>query len=154
MRIRQATLDDIPEITGLWKGFMDFHQSMNTFFTRRPDGDVNFRDHVVDNLSNPDFCIVVIDLNDTLIGYAIAYLQEYPPVFVDEKCVYISDIVVDKSCRGKGLGKQLIDYLCDWARSKGIQRMELEVLHTNHNAIAFYDHLGFEPFMHKLVRSI
>jgi GNAT superfamily N-acetyltransferase len=154
MTIRQATLDDIPEITGLWTEFMDFHQSMNTFFTRRSDGDVNFRDHVVDNLSNPDFCIIVADLNGTLTGYAIAYFQDYPPVFVDKKCAYISDIVVDESYRGKGLGKELIDFLCDWARSRGIQRMELEVLQSNYNAHAFYDHLGFEPFMHKLVRLI
>jgi len=154
MQIRLAIPDDIPEIDELWKDFMDYHKNLDEFFSRRNDGHINFRDYVVENWKNPDYAIAVAEHQDHVVGYAIAYLQEFPPIFLQEKCCYISDIVMDENFQGKGHGKALINFLVDWAKTKEVQRMELHVLHNNENAIMFYRHLGFEPFMLKLCRKI
>ncbi|WP_025683109.1 GNAT family N-acetyltransferase [Paenibacillus maysiensis] len=43
-----------------------------------------------------------------------------------------------------GMGKNLLKASIDWADSNGIQKMALNVLETNHKAIALYKKLGFE----------
>lgn len=44
---------------------------------------------------------------------------------------------------GKGLGRVLIEKLCDIARENGIEQMELEVVAQNIHAISLYKKLGF-----------
>jgi RimJ/RimL family protein N-acetyltransferase len=48
-----------------------------------------------------------------------------------------------KKYRRKGIGKQLLTRLIDWAKSKSIQRLELEVMSHNIPAIKLYESHGF-----------
>ena len=50
--------------------------------------------------------------------------------------------VVPERQRG-GLGRALLDFLCDRARQGGMQRMLLEVRPSNPHAIAFYQRFDF-----------
>ena len=50
--------------------------------------------------------------------------------------------VVPERQRG-GLGRALLDFLCDRAREGGMQRMLLEVRPSNPHAIAFYQRFDF-----------
>jgi len=51
--------------------------------------------------------------------------------------------------RGQGVGRRLAQTTIDAARSRGIERIELEVFATNVRAIRLYERLGF---MHEGVR--
>ncbi|AMB73846.1 GNAT family N-acetyltransferase [Pantoea ananatis] len=54
-------------------------------------------------------------------------------------------IGVDPAFSGRGIGEHLIRNAMDYARNwLGITRMELEVFHDNHRALALYGRLGFE----------
>ena len=46
---------------------------------------------------------------------------------------------------GQGVGRLLLQYLEDWARSHKLHRLELNVQIENHRAIALYEKLGFKP---------
>jgi ribosomal protein S18 acetylase RimI-like enzyme len=46
--------------------------------------------------------------------------------------------------RGRGYGRELIDWLCDELAARGIPGVHLGVGVDNANAIQFYSHLGFE----------
>jgi RimJ/RimL family protein N-acetyltransferase len=45
--------------------------------------------------------------------------------------------------RGKGIGKRIVKAALDKAKSNGLERVELEVFHTNVDAIALYEKVGF-----------
>ncbi len=45
--------------------------------------------------------------------------------------------------RRTGIGKRLVEAVCDWARSRGANRIVLEVTTTNFPAVRFYERLGF-----------
>jgi N-acetylglutamate synthase-like GNAT family acetyltransferase len=49
-------------------------------------------------------------------------------------------MAIDPSCQGKGLGKQLIHYLEQRAKSKGLNKIELQ---ARENAVAFYTSCGY-----------
>src|ERR1035441_3845006 len=39
---------------------------------------------------------------------------------------YVDDLVTNEQARSQGLGRELLDWLCDFARSEGCKRLELD----------------------------
>jgi GNAT superfamily N-acetyltransferase len=60
------------------------------------------------------------------------------------KCLYLEDLVVTESCRGKGLGKQLFDAIVLQAKDSDSKRVVWPVLDWNEPSIGFYKWLGVE----------
>ena len=51
---------------------------------------------------------------------------------------YVDDLVTDDHCRSHGLGGELFDWLCDYARSEKCARIELDSGVQRHGAHRFY----------------
>ena len=62
----------------------------------------------------------------------------------DEGVGHISLITLDKTCRGKGLGIQLIGHAVSVYRALGRTKLHLRVADNNERAIRLYKRLGFE----------
>lgn len=45
--------------------------------------------------------------------------------------------------RGLGLGKKLMEYIIDWARAHGVEKISLDVFSNNERAIRLYKKYGF-----------
>ena len=60
---------------------------------------------------------------------------------VDE--AHLLNISVIPERQRTGLGRALLEYLCDQARQAGLSRMLLEVRASNESAVAFYRHFDF-----------
>lgn len=60
---------------------------------------------------------------------------------VDEE--HLLDIGVAPERQRGGLGRALLEFLCDRARQAGVTRMLLEVRPSNEKAVAFYRHFAF-----------
>lgn len=56
--------------------------------------------------------------------------------------VYISDVSVDRSARGQGVGAALMGRVKDWGRLHHASKLGWEVWHRNLGAKAFYEKLG------------
>ena len=56
--------------------------------------------------------------------------------------VYISDVSVDCTTRGKGIGAALMAEVIAWARAHSASKLGWEVWHRNFAAKAFYERLG------------
>ena len=56
--------------------------------------------------------------------------------------MYLEDVYVEPSARGKGLGKALLVEVVRAAREKGCERCEWMVLDWNERATQFYESLG------------
>lgn len=58
--------------------------------------------------------------------------------------VLLEDVIVRREHRGCGLGRQLVEHVCDWARGQGMARVTLLADGDNAPALAFYERLGFD----------
>lgn len=57
----------------------------------------------------------------------------------------LEDLVVDKKARGRGYGKQMVDWISALVRGKGIHRLFLESGKDNRDAHSFFEKIGFKP---------
>lgn len=73
--------------------------------------------------------------NDVIVGLALYY---YKYSTWKGKCLFLEDIIVTESQRGKGLGKLLFDKVVQVSKEQKVRRMEWQVLDWNTPAIEFY----------------
>ena len=62
----------------------------------------------------------------------------------DVKSLYIDDLCVDASARGKHIGTDLHNYVVDYARTTGCYNVTLNVWADNINAVNFYQAIGMK----------
>ena len=55
----------------------------------------------------------------------------------------IEDVAVAPECRGRGLGRKLLKYVSDWAKTVGVKRLDLAADADNASASAFYREMGW-----------
>jgi GNAT superfamily N-acetyltransferase len=65
--------------------------------------------------------------------------------FLGQKGLYLEDLYVKESMRGKGIGKVMLAYLAKLAKERNCGRFEWWVLDWNKPAINFYRSIGAEP---------
>ena len=82
-----------------------------------------------------------------LLGYCFCILEQVKdnPVLRDVKSLYIDDLCVDESIRGKHVGTGLYDHVCGYARSIGCSSVTLNVWCGNDSAMHFYESRGMKP---------
>ena len=85
--------------------------------------------------SNKIFDFFVAQENDVIIGMALYYFKYST---WKGKCLFLEDIIVTESQRGKGIGKLLFDKIIEVSKETNVRRMEWQVLDWNTPAINFY----------------
>jgi GNAT superfamily N-acetyltransferase len=85
--------------------------------------------------SKPVWKSFVVELDGLIVGFALYYIR----YSTWKGCrLYLEDLIVTESCRGKGVGKILFDRLIQEARELGFNGMTWQVLDWNEPAIKFY----------------
>lgn len=145
MKIRRAEEKDIPRIDALLSQVLEIHASI------RPDlfvsGTRKYTDEELKDIlkdeNTPVFAAA--DENDVLQGYAFCVMNDYAgsnnlqPI----RSLYIDDLCVDASCRGKHVGNMLYDYVLAYAKEAGCYSVTLNVWEGNDAARGFYEKMGF-----------
>ncbi len=87
------------------------------------------------------------DENGTVQGYAFCVYQitQGVPALFDRKVLYIDDLCVDASQRGKKIGEKLYQHVVAYAKENGCDSVTLHVWNDNQGAFRFYERLGLEP---------
>ena len=85
------------------------------------------------------FCAIA-EWNGEPVGFAVWFLNF--STFSGRYGIYLEDLYVQPSSRGKGLGKALLVYLAKECIEKGWSRLQWSVLDWNAPSIAFYKSLG------------
>ena len=89
-----------------------------------------------DLLADPTQAVLVVDIDDTLIG----------GVCITDKgqgTAYLGMLSVDPERQAGGLGRRLVRAAEDAASRFGADRMEMTVIHSRGELIAWYERLGY-----------
>lgn len=81
------------------------------------------------------------DPDGRLLGYLL--LGEGGGFLTPEPHGFVFDVWVAPDHRGQGIGKHLVAWAAEWARSKGYHKIKLEVAESNPGARHVYETGGF-----------
>ena len=144
--IRQAKEQDIPRLGDLLSQVDLVHHN------GRPDifkiGRKYSDEELTDLLRDKERPILVwVNENDEVMGYCFCVYQRHVDnaVLTDVKTLYIDDLCVDESMRGKHIGKALFDAAVALARDSGCYNLTLNVWSCNPSAMRFYEAQGLVP---------
>lgn len=147
MIIRRAMESDMEGINKL------LHQVLMVHHNGRPDlFKANVKKYTDEELasiiaddSKPIF--VGVDEGNEVMGYAFCVFQQYVDnnILTDIKTLYIDDLCVDEDKRGKHIGKQIYEYVLDFAKGQGCYNVTLNVWSCNESAMKFYESCGLVP---------
>jgi GNAT superfamily N-acetyltransferase len=134
VRIVPARVEDVPVILSLIKGLADYER-MDDEVVATEEG---LRAYLFGD--RPAAEVVLAYVDDTVVGFAL-FFHNFS-TFLGCPGLYLEDLFVVPSWRGRGIGRMLLAHLADIAMRRGCGRMEWAVLDWNEPAIGFYERMG------------
>jgi GNAT superfamily N-acetyltransferase len=83
---------------------------------------------------------LIVEHDGQPIGYAVYFFNF--STFLGKPGLYLEDIYVRPTVRGRGIGSAIFKHLAGIALERGCERMEWVVLDWNVKAITFYENIG------------
>lgn len=99
-------------------------------------------------LSNPDFLVFVLKLNNKVVGGLTIYvLHRY---YEAKPIAYIYDVGVSPDFQSKGYGKALISEVCNYCKINGFDDAYVEAESNDIDAVEFYRKTKFSSEMNTI----
>ena len=146
MTIRRAVQNDIPALSELLRQVCNVHhQGRPDLF--KPDGTKYTSEQLTELIADDSRPIFVAETEEGVKGYAFCMFKQHlnDTCVTDIRTLYIDDLCVDEHCRGKHIGRQLYEYVLQFARESGCYNVTLNVWCCNPDAIQFYEKCGLVP---------
>ena len=147
MKVRRAENKDIEKILDLLVQVDMVHHNGRPDIFKGPvtKYDAEQLKDIIKDDNRPIF--VCVDDNDLVLGHAFCIHQQIQDhkLLTDIKTLYIDDICVDETARGKGVGRMLYEYVKEYAIEKGFYNITLNVWECNPTAMKFYESMGLKP---------
>lgn len=147
MEIRRAKSTDIDGLNKLLlQVLMVHHNGRPDLF--KPNAkkytDEELKEIIADD-KKPIF--VAVDESEEVLGYTFCVFQQHlnSNIFTDIKTLYIDDLCVDEEKRGMHIGKQLYEYVVEFAKQNSCYSVTLNVWSCNESAMKFYESCGLVP---------
>ena len=143
--IRKAEPRDLAAVNSLLGQVLSVHHE------GRPDlfkaeGKKYTDGQLLDIFANPDTPVFVYEEDSHVLGYAFCIAQSPGGHGLNPlRTLYVDDICVDESARGRHIGKALFEHVKAYAAEGGFYNITLHVWECNPGAKAFYEALGMEP---------
>ena len=135
--IRPATPADVPVIARLIRALAEYERLTHEVIL---DED-RLQQHLFG--PRPYAEVLLAEDNGQVVGFAL-FFHNYS-TFVGKPGIYLEDLFVEPACRGRGLGKALLQALAKLAIERDCGRLEWAVLDWNEPSIQFYQALGAKP---------
>src|SRR3954469_2981125 len=135
--IREANESDVPQIHQFIRDLADYEQLAHVV--------VATDEHLRATLfgSTPYAEVIIAEEDGKEVGFAL-FFHNYS-TFLAQPGIYLEDLFVEPSKRGRGYGKKLLQHLARLCVERNCGRLEWAVLNWNEPSIQFYKSLGAKP---------
>lgn len=137
IRIVPATVEDLPLILGFIKELAEYERLAHEVVAT----ETILRETLFGPTAYAE--VVLAQYDELSAGYAL-FFHSFS-TFLGRPGLYLEDLYVRPTLRGKGIGRALLAHLAKIAVERKCGRLEWAVLNWNESAIGFYRSLGAQP---------
>ena len=147
--IRLAEAADAERIGELWAEMVSFHAALDPQTFRPAAGGAElYARSILNRLSDADARVLIAEIDGAVVGYVNGVIADITTeMFLPLRCGLLADIYVKAAYRRRGLGRQLVERLTLWFRSRDVRHFEWHVSAGNRGAMAFWKRVGGETTM-------
>jgi len=135
MQLREATIDDIPELCELLNYLFEQEEEFKPNTEIQSEGLRNI-------ISSSDVGVIVIAIDSNKVIGMVNILYTVSTA-LGSRVAILEDMVVSPKVRGTGVGSKLMKYSLDLAKQNGCKRITLLTDFDNDGAHRFYQQHGF-----------
>lgn len=127
VRVRAATLSDLPDLSRLWHEKMVIHQQLDRRLKLTLDAESRWVAAASGWLTKKN-CAILIAVSDLdVLGYIIGWVQPAPPGLLPEMMGFVTDLTVDAHRPRGGVGGLLFSELKKWFLEHQIEQIIAQV---------------------------
>ncbi len=127
MEVKKLNSDDVTSFKNLVEIFKEVFEN---------EGEIANQEQLEKLLSNSDFFIFVVTIDNKIIGGLTGYiLHRY---YHSKPIAYIYDVGIEPNFRGKGYGQRLIAEVCNFCKLNGFEEAYVEAESDDIDAVNFY----------------
>jgi len=143
IQTRKATLNDMDILLQFEQGVITAERPFDSTLKNDP---VNYYD--IPGMIKADHVeLLVATEGYNIIGSGYARIEDAKIYLQHRQHAYLGFMYVLPQYRGKGINKKIIDALAQWALSKNITELRLDVYNNNEAAVKAYEKAGFVKHM-------
>ncbi|MGU3375322.1 GNAT family N-acetyltransferase [Chryseobacterium sp. M5A1_1a] len=144
MTTREATKEDLKILLEFEQGIVSAERPFNSTLI---DGEIHYYD-LNEFIQSPDATLIVVEDNNEIVASGYALIKKTEKDYNNFKSyAYLGFMFVKPEYRGKGINKLITNELVNWAKSRNISEVRLDVYAQNDSAIKAYEKAGFEPLL-------
>lgn len=144
--IREALIEDYEGLCKVYVELDEHHRLSHPELFVKPADFARAKEYISEIIDDHDKAIFVALVESKIIGFAECNILKSSnfPVFKKREWIQLDSIVVKKDHQNCKIASLLLTKVKDWAKFKGINRIELKVYSFNRSAIEFYNQKGFK----------
>jgi ribosomal protein S18 acetylase RimI-like enzyme len=143
IKLRTANRKDLPQLLHFEQGVIIAERPFDPFIK---ESDINYYD-IQNLIDSGDSEMVVAEIDGQMVGCGYAQIRKSKPYWKESQYVYLGFMFVHPDYRGQGINQMILDHLKEWAKSKNIFELRLDVYVENESAIRAYQKAGFKEHM-------
>ncbi|MGL6126132.1 GNAT family N-acetyltransferase [Chryseobacterium artocarpi] len=144
MITREATEQDLKILLEFEQGIVTAERPFNSTLI---NGEIHYYD-LSHFITSPDATLIVVEDKDEIVASGYALIRETEKDYYNfKKYAYLGFMFVKPEYRGKGINKIITNELVNWAKSRNISEIRLDVYAQNESAVKAYEKAGFEPLL-------
>jgi ribosomal protein S18 acetylase RimI-like enzyme len=155
VNVTRAGADRIAELQSLWEALELHHAELPDVPSIRPLADSweRRRERYRGWLESGDGRLFVAEVKGHVVGYLMLTITHTSDSWdVGSQAAEIETLSVLAEARSSGVGAALLDAALQEATAAGVNAIGVGVVHSNVDAVRFYERAGFKPFYVELLR--
>ena len=154
--IRKYTAQDRNGLDACVRELQDHERAIEPRMKPTEDIIGTYVDTMLEQCAACEGAILVAEAGGAIVGYVCVHAAapNEDPDEIDYTFAYVSDVAVNSSQRGRGIGKTLLEAAREYAQDHGAACLRISVLAENAGALSLYRSFGFAPRVIELEMSI
>lgn len=151
--IEQFTSKHVEQALDILYEYNRFHHTNDPKHFKNIDKEeeVDYLKWVLEEDNNYGFVAIK---DNKVIGFALFGLMLKPSNFISPEVTYVSEMIVKEGYRSKGIGEKLLKKIIEFSKTRGIDKIELEITNANERGIEFYKRMGFYDYSRVMFMDI